>query len=322
MATPQDRASISIPDEYTMYEKEPGSFEKFLIGDTGEGDQRRILLFGREAVGDWIGYSRKAYVDGTFSLSPPCFYQIVAILAERNNFVIPVCYALLPDKSQATYARMIGLICQAWPSFNPAVISTDYEKGLINSFIAAFPEAQIHGCLFHLVQNLKKNSGISICLAVHIDNAIAELAIALPQELMPALKYFEDNYVGSLLHILPDGSIVRRDPLFSSSIWSVYWRTLEGDSRTNNYAEAAHRRLQTEFGVSHPNLWRFIDGLKKVQHHRDMLLARFESGAQPPAKRKKYANIDKKLFELVNNFNSYTVVEYLRGCASNFTMEP
>ncbi|XP_018495081.1 uncharacterized protein LOC108864279 [Galendromus occidentalis] len=314
-ASPQDRSSIVIPEELTMYESEPGVFERFLIGDTGEGDPARILLFGRESVGEWIGLSRKIFVD--------------------------VCYALLPDKSQNLYARMIQLIRAAWPAFAPEAISTDFEMGFVNAFTASFPDAET----WLSVQKMKKKLGDlnllsryrnegsfalsarMICALAFVplgdlNNAIAELAVALPHELMPVLKYFEDTYVGSLLHILPDGTIIRREPLFPQSMWSVHLRTLNGDSRTNNYAEAAHRRLQTEFGVKHPNLWRFIEGLKRVQHHRDMLYARFESGNRPAAKRRKYEEIDRRVLELVNNFHIHTVVGYLRGCASNFVMNP
>ncbi|XP_018493784.1 uncharacterized protein LOC108863740 [Galendromus occidentalis] len=217
--------------------------------------------------------------------------------------------------------------------------------GLIKAFASAFPSAEVHGCLFHLVQNLKKkirdlgllgryrnessfslSARMIVALAfvplVHLDNAIAELAVALPEELMPALKYFEDVYVGSLLRTLPDGTVIRKQPLFAPTTWSVYFRTLAGDSRTNNFAEAAHRRLQTEFGVRHPNLWRFTNGLRKVQSHRDMMLARFESGNEAAAKRKKSADLDKKIVALVSTFHTRTLVEYLRGCAASFQMEP
>ena len=68
---------------------------------------------------------------------------------------------------------------------------------------------------------------------------------------------------------------------------------------------AAHRRLQTEFGVDHPNLWQFIEGLKEVQYRREMLLARFRSGGEPPAERKRYTSIDKKLPELVTDFHTH-----------------
>ena len=132
-------------------------------------------------------------------------------------------------------------------------------------------------------------------------------------DLMPVLRYFENTYVGELILIRPDGSVMRRRSLFPIAMWSVYDRTVNGEARTNNFSEAAHKRLQTEFGVHHPNIWRFIDGLKKVQHHKDMLLSRFESGNPSRNTRNRYVRIDEGLAKLVNEFNIYPVVTYLRG---------
>lgn len=37
--------------EFGRYELEPGVFEQFLLADSGEGDDERILIFGRESFG-------------------------------------------------------------------------------------------------------------------------------------------------------------------------------------------------------------------------------------------------------------------------------
>lgn len=49
----------------------------------------------------------------------------------------------------------------------------------------------------------------------------------------------------------------RTEARFPPDIWSVYHRTLDGNNRTNNHAESAHRRLQQTFMCSHPSLWRY-----------------------------------------------------------------
>ncbi|XP_018494654.1 uncharacterized protein LOC108864134 [Galendromus occidentalis] len=241
---------------------------------------------------EWIGLVEKIYVDGTFSLSPKLFQQVFVVLAERSGFVFPVCYALLPNKSQASYTRMIQLLCTAWPHFKPTTVSLDFELGLINAFRTTFPDAEMNGCLFHLVKNMKGklmdlglvkryNQDAEFALYArmipavaffppeHVDVAISELAPELPEELMPVLNYFEDNYVGRL-RLAPGREVSRADPRFPIAMWSVYQRTLDGDGRTNNFAEAAHRRLQGEFGVDHPSLWKFIDGSRNVQQARDV----------------------------------------------------
>ena len=201
----------------------------------------------------------------------------MAVLAEREVFLLPVCYALLPDKKPES--------------------SRDFS--LAARTIAA----------------------LAFAPPAHLENAIAEIAVHLPQELMPVLRYFENNYIGKLLHVRPDGSIVRKEPRFPVSSWSVYQRTLDQEGRTNNYAEAAHRRLQTKFGVDHPSLWRFIEGLKKVQRHRDLLFSRFVAGDRPVAKRRKYTDTDRRILELLSRFNVMLHVEFLQGIACNIVME-
>ena len=151
-AIPAHRSLIKIPENYAVYETSDGVFESFVIADSGLGDQDRILIFGRSSTRDWIGYAKKLYVDGTFSLTPELFSQIFVVLAERSGFVIPVCYALLPNKTFSTYARMLEMLCEAWPELKPEKVSLDFETGLIRAFRERFPDATMNGCLFHLVK--------------------------------------------------------------------------------------------------------------------------------------------------------------------------
>uniref|UniRef100_A0A915EAS9 Uncharacterized protein n=1 Tax=Ditylenchus dipsaci TaxID=166011 RepID=A0A915EAS9_9BILA len=51
--------------------------------------------------------------------------------------------------------------------------------------------------------------------------------------------------------------------------------TLEGEDRTNNFAEAARRKLQDALGVEHPTVGRLLADLKRIQ--RILLLFRLLS---------------------------------------------
>ena len=118
-------ADVEIPEELCRIELSPGNYERFLLKDSNlegsdndddddEGDAKRILIFGRASVSTWIKDISKIYVDGTFSLAPEHFSQIFVILGEQPGGVVPICFVLMPDKSQNSYSKVGGFM----PSFS------------------------------------------------------------------------------------------------------------------------------------------------------------------------------------------------------------
>ena len=73
----------------------------------------------------------------------------------------------------------------------------------------------------------------------------------------------------------------RRPPVFSLGMWNQYDLTIAGRNRTNNHAEAAHRKILTELRVSYPIICKFIDGLKKIPKDRDMYYKQLVAGHAP-----------------------------------------
>jgi len=59
-------------------------------------------IFGRERNMQWSSEVTALYLDGTFKQAPPLFCQVYAVLAERNGYVFPLLYALLPNKLRHT----------------------------------------------------------------------------------------------------------------------------------------------------------------------------------------------------------------------------
>jgi len=95
-------------------------------------------------------------VDGTFKIAPSLFAQVFVILATRNGGVHTCIYALLPNKNQTTYSRLLVEIKNLAPGILAGSISVDFEIAIHNSFRTEFPNIEIRGCFFHLLQNLKK----------------------------------------------------------------------------------------------------------------------------------------------------------------------
>jgi len=93
----------------------------------------------------------------------------------------------------------------------------------------------------------------------HVVDVFEELSENVDGELQPVLDWLEDSYIGRQQRRR------RRQPLFPVAMWNVHDLVVEHLARTNNHAEAAHRRIQSELQMEHPTIWKFIDGLKRVQ---------------------------------------------------------
>ena len=243
-----------------------------------------MMIFGRDNHRNWVQDMDPVFMDGTFTLAPPLLSQVFVILAKRAEYVFPVMYALLPNKRQETYDNLFGLIKTIRPLFNPTSISLDFEMAVVNSVQQAFPRADLHGCLFQLTKSMRcelsetgflqrcnveprfaHHSRMIVGLAFvpidNLDDTFDALSNQLANELMPILNWLEDMYIGR------PWRINRRScpALFPPETWNVYQRTISGLDRTNNHAEAAYWRLKRELDVVHPSIWKFIDGLCRVQ---------------------------------------------------------
>lgn len=343
-ANPESRELIIIPECYSTYEFSPDNFERYLLADSGSEnlDSERIMIFGREYNSSWSESMFELFMDGTFLICPSLFSQVFVILARKDGrAVFPVLFCLLPNKRTETYVKLFNMIRELWPQLNPLSISVDFELSIHQAIREVFPDVNIHGCLFHLVKNLKKHlssnnllkrystdvdfalrakmvTSIAFVPENDILHAITSLENDLPPELDPILEWFTNTYIGRLRN---NGT--RNTPMFSSNIWSVYQRTLDGIDRTNNYAEACHRKIQLGFGsgIFHPTLWTFLDKLRRIQKTFDTEYERILAGHAPPKKRPRYEAADSRILAKVTNYNSNNVIEYLRGIAYNYNMD-
>lgn len=335
---PTNARELVIPDEYKCYEMSNGQSENFLIADSGQEDDR-ILIFGRQS---WLVFLRDSevwYADGTFKMSPPLFYQVYAIMARRHGGVFPVLYALLPNKRRVTYDRMFQMINALLPGLQPKGIYCDYEHAAFSAMKQCFPEVELRGCFFHLAHNIQKQLKhlglqqlynndpdfalkakmiVALCFVPvpHMDTYIDALSDDLQDELQPLLNWFEDNYIGRPLR-RGNG---RHSPLFPIEMWNQYDRTIAGEDRTNNHAEAAHRKIYAELGMNHPVIWKFIDGIRKIQKGRDAYYEQLVAGNPPNQKLLKYIKADERILNIAKQFDSRAPLEYLRGLAHNYEL--
>lgn len=95
--------------------------------------------------------------------------------------------------------------------------------------------------------------------------------------------------------------------MFAPETWSVYERKLVGAEGNNNHIEAAHCRLQAEFDMDHPNIWKFIDGIPTVQKGCDFVYEQVICGDLPPAKHRKYIGADAQIKSIVDSYSQRNI---------------
>ncbi|KAL0872119.1 hypothetical protein ABMA27_004539 [Loxostege sticticalis] len=103
----------------------PNIYNNFLFADYND-KKTRILLFASEEGRELLKQAKEAY--------------------------FPVLYGLLPNKKSTTYEIFFDLIKSQVPEFNPSVITTDFELGLMGAIQEIYPNTQSRGCLFHFSQ--------------------------------------------------------------------------------------------------------------------------------------------------------------------------
>ncbi|CAF4637691.1 unnamed protein product, partial [Didymodactylos carnosus] len=98
-------------------------------------------------------------------VTPTIFYQLYTMHVAYRNTVIPVVFALLPNKNQQTYRRLINELTELCPLWNPKSIMMDFERAAINvsggSFTTTTNASTMSGCFFHLQNNIQRKVQVS-----------------------------------------------------------------------------------------------------------------------------------------------------------------
>ena len=85
------------------------------------------------------------FVDGTFEIVNKCLFTQLWIIvgrSEPNNITIPLGYFLLPDKTAASYRRVLRCLKELEVQ-GVTVFHCDFEQGAIKAIMAEFPDSQI-----------------------------------------------------------------------------------------------------------------------------------------------------------------------------------
>lgn len=250
---------------------------------------------------------------------------------KRGKAYLPLVYVLTCKKDMPTYETILSVLKETEPRLNPQYIMVDFERATMNAIRLVFPDAKISGCFFHFCQCIYRHVqkyGLQSIYANDADFAqhircLAALAFVPVKDVVrhynsikqfpffqqklkgktatdlgvqKLLDYMETTYIGQ------KGKLVLVPGLFPLQLWNVYELTLLGLPRTNNVVEAWHNAIKIMFGINHPNIFKFITGIKTEQDSVEILISKLISQIDLGTHNKKQEEIAQRIYDVVQTY--------------------
>ena len=271
---------------------------------------------------------------------------------EEDEFVpVPLVYALLPNKTQESYATVFRDIKEkvtqlVVPNVTPNTITGDFELAVSNAAEEIFPTANVRYCFFYMGQSLYRqvqSEGLqaqysnpddrSLREATHMTLALAfvptddieevfnKLHDDVPDSFVPIIQYFEENYV---IGRRARGRRQTVPPRFLPSKWNAYEATLQNQQRTN-ISEGWHNRFAQVNSNHHPSLYAAFVEICNEQADTETILTQVDLGqAVRRAPKKKWLVVQQRIRTIVADYGRYKEeadqLTYLRNLRYNFVL--
>ncbi|XP_046376315.1 uncharacterized protein LOC124149027 [Haliotis rufescens] len=189
--------------------------------------------------------------------------------------MVPLVFALLPDKKQSTYLRLFTILKQKANQMNlqlqPNFVFTDFETAAQNAAKIEFP-CQIKGCMFHFRQAVWKNvqrCGLQVAFQNNPSvNRFIRHAAALP---LIRICDIEDFWLHALESVDMDIPGVRNF----------------ADYVTEQWVEGGERFMWNHFDT-------FVNLIKSEQNFGGLTVMQLNTGGSVRPKKKVYRQLEER----------------------------
>ncbi|CAF4431060.1 unnamed protein product, partial [Rotaria sp. Silwood2] len=249
--------------------------KEFIFKDT-QIRGKRELIFASERQLVMLFESKHIFIDDTFLVCPPFFDQVLTIHGVHHEHVMPFIIALLPDRSSVFYNHLFQLLDQhasdLHMTFEPQLITTDFESELIKSVKHHFPMSRHIGWFFHYTQSVHRRIQ-SLGLSTLYNNdpevrsvcqQLMALALLTRSKVEPAFEHLANNHPLSINDLFNYFEEFRIEKV-SINLWSVH----DLKVRTNNNADAQqvcppHQQEAPEYMALHSRTSRRTSTLQSI----------------------------------------------------------
>ena len=92
----------------------------------------------------------------------------------------------------------------------------------------------------------------------------------------------------------------------------MYDVVLQDLPKTNNSVEGWHRGFEAQLTSYHPNIWKFLECIKREQTLSNAKIKQYIVGQEPPLKKRNYRDSAKRIKRIVMNYDANEpIIEYL-----------
>ena len=301
--------------------------ENFIISEESQALPKlgKIWIFASPFSLSILRSSEEWFLDGTFdvvkftlfsqvSIFEPnssslliMLFQLYVVVAKapRSTLCIPCVYALLPDKSKATYLILFNKLKELNMS-GPRVAHMDYEIAVFSSMKKTFPQTRLVGCDTHWKRNLRKNqSEVGLLKFINTELAIQTwtrmlwaLSYVPPKDVVDVFKFIakkmpvvntdnledsdDEEEANNLTEALEShmeyfttayiGKVhprteIRASPKIPIELWSNYHAVLEGSNDlTNNTSENWNAVSKITLPMK-PSIWSVLRSIQVEEQH-------------------------------------------------------
>ena len=228
------------------------------------------------------------YVDGTFDVCPKGCEQMITIHVRKKGMdaAVPVLFIFAQAKSEIfyTYLWMViaNLIVPELLQVRKLFVACDFEQAMHKALRIIFPDVEIVGCQFHLLQAVSRwirrelpanNPLRNRELLKTFKSELKDLARTIMTEQMFNIK--KEEFLATWRSVAGEKLwryLVRTwfgnlstNALFAPNIWALTFKSRIQDlDLTNNQAEIFHSRLNLKF-ASRPGLKRSVNILQELE---------------------------------------------------------
>ncbi|KAM7308638.1 hypothetical protein ISCGN_012272 [Ixodes scapularis] len=318
---PTSLTSLVVEDPFRKIDGQ----REFLQYDDTSPHGTRVLIFATSESLGHLSQATTILCDGTFKTVPRQFYQLYTFHGVKEfqgrNISFPFAYSLLSSKTEDAYLHLFNallLTCQRHGFvLSPGFIITDFEIAAINALRQLFQSSVLHGCFFHLSQNVYRQvqktglqaqyandaafsslvrqlCALSFLPPHRIRQGYAEIKPHFPPQADKLLEWFEKHYVMGRARTLQNGLVIRAPPLFPPSLWSVQPLMDLGQPRGNNSVEGWHSRFLKLVGGAHRGFWKFLTCIAAEHQLTEDKLEAMLRSQEPPRQKKAIAARNEK----------------------------